>query len=317
MKVATILLPAMCAGIIASAAQADTTVFYTDFESGIPAEFNAPGSILDGVQGYAGLGPAGNQFGGSFLRYTSVPLYDTQLTVTGLPAHDHLSLGFLAAIIDSWDGTELFQVEIDGTTVFSHWFQLATGDMSDYVAPPGGLLSSGTNLGFSGCCYYNRDRAYNMGVDPVFTVAHTASSVTIVWRISAISGPAADQWQGGDDESWAVDNVRVSVSSTASGVGDTPGIPASLTLLPNLPNPFSGVTTFRAALPAGTAGVHVEVYDASGRRVNARAFSLSSGWQEMAFDGRDALGNLLPSGVYFYRLSAGSVSRTQKFVIIR
>jgi hypothetical protein len=215
---------------VASVAKADTTVFFTDFESGLPAQMTAPGAVLDGVQGYAGLGQVGNQFGGNFLHYTSVPLFDTQLTITGLPAHDHLKLGFLLAVIDSWDGTELMQIAIDGNTLFSHWFQLALGDASDYVAPAGGLLSSGTNLGFTGGGYYNHDRAYDLSVDPTLEIPHTASSVTIVWRISAISGPAADQWQGGTDESWAIDNVKVSVYSAATGVGDTPGMPATLRL---------------------------------------------------------------------------------------
>src|SRR5688572_6113487 len=104
-------------------ARADTTVFTTNFESGLPAEFSAAGCVIEGVQGYSGLGPVGNQFGGSFLRYTSVPLHDTQLTITGLPAHDTLNLDFLLAVIDSWDGTELLIITVDGVTVFSHWFQ--------------------------------------------------------------------------------------------------------------------------------------------------------------------------------------------------
>src|SRR2546426_1151685 len=74
-------------------------VFTTDFGSGLPSEFSAPGAVLDGVQGYAGLGPAGRQFGGTFLRYTSVPIYPTTLIVRNLPAHDHLSVKFLLAII--------------------------------------------------------------------------------------------------------------------------------------------------------------------------------------------------------------------------
>jgi hypothetical protein len=224
-------------------------------------------------------------------------------------------LAFLAAIIDSWDGTELFKVSIDGTEVFSHWFQLATGDASDYVAPVGGLLSSGTNLGFTGGGFYDHDRAYNMGVDPVFTVAHTASTVTIVWKISAISGPAADQWQGGTDESWALDNVKVSVSSTTTGVGDTPDASA-ITLLPNSPNPFGDVTTFRVNTP-GAGSARVEVFDVAGRRVAEHVVPATGGMQDLSFDGRDAKGNLLPSGVYFYRLTAGTQSRTQKFVIMR
>jgi len=311
MKLAALL--ALILAIPCSAAATD--VFYTDFGSGIPPEFTAPGSIIDGVQGYAGLGPVGNQFGGSFLRYTSVPLYDTQLTISGLPAHDHLTLSFLLALIDSWDGTELIQVAIDGATLFSHSFQLATGDASSYVAPPGGLLSSGVNLGFSNGGYYFRDRAYNMGVEPAFTIPHTASTVTIVWRLSAISGPAAAQWQGGTDESWAIDNVRVSVSLLPTGVGGS-GVPASLTLLPNNPNPFSGVTTFSTSSPAG-GSARVEVYDVSGRRVFASDVALQAGWQGVSFDGRDHAGRALPSGVYFYRLQSGGVAETQKFVIAR
>jgi len=311
------LLLFTCLAALVPAAWADTTVFYTDFESGLPTEMTAPGSVIESVQGYAGLGPAGNQFGGSFLRYTSVPLYDTQLTLTGLPAHDHLTLAFLAAMIDSWDGTELFQVLIDGNLVFSPWFQLATGDASDYVAPAGGLLSSGTSLGFSSGAYYNRDRAYNMGVDSVFTVAHTASTVNIAWRISAISGPAANQWQGGSDESWAIDNLSVSTSSTLSGVGDTPALVSPLTLLPNVPNPFSDVTNFRASSRSGEASARFEVFDIKGRRVTDRMIAWTSGWQDITFDGRDTNGTLLPSGVYFGRLTMGGTSRTQKFVIAR
>jgi hypothetical protein len=293
---------------------ADTTVFFTDFESGLPAELSATGCILDGVQGYAGLGPVGSQFGGQFLRYTSVPLYDTQVTLTNLPAHDHLKLSFLLAVIDSWDGTELLKVSIDGTEVFSHWFQLALGDASSYVDPPGGLLSSGVNLGFSNGSYYFRDRAYNMDVDPIFEIPHTASSVTIVWQLGAISGPAANQWQGGGDESWAIDNVRVSVSSDATGVGDTPA--GSFTLTPNHPNPFSTETTFRALTPAaGTA--HIDVFDVTGRRVAGHAVALRAGLQDLTFDGRDNSGRLLPAGVYFYRIEIAGVARTQKFVIAR
>ena len=315
MKLTPVLLAMLFLMGVVSTASADTTVFYTDFESGIPAQISAPGCITDGVQGYAGLGPVGNQFSGSFLRYTDVTLHNTTLTLTGLPTHDHLSLAFLAAIIDSWDGTELYQVSIDGNMVFSHWFQLALGDNSDYVAPAGGLLSSGTDLGFTGGGYYWHDRAYNLGVDPVFTVPHTASTVTIVWSLSAVSGPAANQWQGGGDESWAIDNVKVSISPTVSGVGDTPSA-ASISLSPNTPNPFSGVTTFRLNTPTG-GSAHVAVFDISGRKVSEKVIPASAGMQDLYFDGRDTKGNLLPSGVYFYRLTVGTQSRTQKFVIMR
>jgi hypothetical protein len=211
------LLPAAAISVacmLASPVLAATTVFSTDFSADLPAEFAAPGAVIEPVQGYEGLGPVGNQFAGGFLRYSSSDVLETTLTLTGLPAHDRLSLAFLLAVIDSWDGTELLEVTVDGHLLFSHWFQLALGDDSSYTAPPGGLLSSGSDLGFSGGGFYDHDRAYDMSLEPAFkTVVHTADTATITWSLGATSGGAAQNWQGGADESWAIDNVVVKVDT--------------------------------------------------------------------------------------------------------
>ena len=191
------------------------TVFATGFEAGgLPFQFFASGASIQGTSGYAALGTAGNQFGNSMLRYDANYLIDTTLTITDLPPHDTLTLGFLLAIIDSWDGTELFQVLVDDNLLFSHTFNLAGADTSDYTPPDGGLLSSGTNLGFTSGTYHDHDRAYDMSLEPAFIgIPHTASSVTIAWRVIANEGSTAETWQGGFDESWGIDNVVVSVES--------------------------------------------------------------------------------------------------------
>ena len=93
------------------------------------------------MQGYAGLGPAGRQFNGQFLRYAAVTITPTTLTVRNLPPHTSVSVKFLLALIDSWDGAELMQISVDGVTKFNHWFQLALGDTTDYTpAPPGSAM---------------------------------------------------------------------------------------------------------------------------------------------------------------------------------
>ena len=288
---------------------APVVVFSTDFESGIPAEFSAPGCELDGVQGYAGLGPPGRQFGGVFLRYTSVPIHPTTLTVRNLPPHDHLSLKFLLAVIDSWDGTELMQVFVDDSLRFNNWFQLATGDTTSYhPAPPGAILSMGTNLGFSGCCYYNRDRAYDLGVEPAFLeIPHVADSVVVTWAISAVSGPAADQWQGGDDESWAIDAVSVEVSSQTSGVPAGPG--ADGLSVCAMPNPMVGGAP-RLRLTLAAAGrARVELLDLSGRRVAVRVVDATAPGERVV--DLAARGRLVP-GLYFARVTQGSHERTAR-----
>jgi len=188
----------------------DTVVFQTDFESGLPPELSAPGAALEGVQGYAGLGTVERRFEGNFLRYSAEPILPTTLVLTGLPPHESVGVGFLLAVIDSWDGAELFQVRVDGQLLFSHWFQLATGDSSSYDAPPGALLSSGSDLGFSGGSFFNRDRAYDLAVDPAFrSIPHTGSTLTVEWTLDAISGGGAQNWQAGADESWAIDELSV------------------------------------------------------------------------------------------------------------
>ena len=306
---ALVLLSAL--GLAAPAAA--TTVFSTDFGSGIPPEFSAPGSQLDGVQGYSGLGPAGRQFGGLFLRYTSVPIFPTKLTVRNLPAHDHVSVKFLMGIIDSWDGTELMQIRVDGALLFNHWFQLATGDSSDYYPPPpGALLSKGTDLGFSGCCYYNRDRAYDLGAEPAFQdIPHTADSVVVEWTISAISGPAADQWQGGGDESWAIDGVEVDVATLNVGVGDA--APAGGRVFFAAPNPsHDGTAAVTFAL--GSAGpARLELVDLAGRTVTAREVGiLGVGVHQVTL----SAGRRLAAGVYFARLTTGRDVRTTRVAIV-
>lgn len=195
-------------------------VFNSDFSTEIPANMGGPVG-LTGVQGWNGLGPAGNQFGDQMLRNaaTGNPQPATFLTLSALPQHDFVRIGVLLALIDSWDGLDnangpdALTVVIDGQPVFSQVFACA-GGVSDYTPPPGVLLSSGTNLGFRNELYFDRDQALNLAADPALAaIPHTAATLTLQMFAS---GP---HWQGSNDESWAIDNLRVSVLSCAL-IGD-------------------------------------------------------------------------------------------------
>lgn len=301
---------------LAAAAHAQV-VFSTDFNGAMPAELTAQGCQLEPVQGYANLGAPGNQFGGNLLRYHAQTLYDTTLDLTGLPAHATVSLGFLLAVIDSWDGTELFEVLVDGQTVFSNWFQLATGDASSYVAPTGGLLSSGTNRGWSSGSYYNHDRAYDLSLEPAFqNIPHSASTLTVTIRMGAVSGGAAQNWQGEMDESWGIDNLTVTLGSGASAAPlPTAG---AARLLGNAPNPFNPSTTIAYELPAAGAAVRLVIYDLAGRQVRTLVDGDQAGGRQFArWDGRDDAGQGVPAGVYLYRVSASGDELVGKMVLVK
>lgn len=201
-------------GLAGAAAAASTQVFATDFEApAVPAALAAGTATLTGVQGFAGLGATGNQFAGSFLRSASGNR--VTLTLTGLAAHDSLSLSFLFAAIDSLDGTGSFpagdflNVRLDGVSIFRESFANALeSQIQSYVAPPGGQLARRVELGFQAGGYY-LDSAYDMGVDPRFqNLAHSASTAEISFEIEG-SGV-----QDLSDESWALDNLRVSIASS-------------------------------------------------------------------------------------------------------
>jgi hypothetical protein len=96
-----------------------------------------------------------------------------------------------------------------------------------------------------------------------------------------------------------------------------PAAPPPLRLLGNHPDPFSSTTTFAYDL-RDPMRVELVIHDVRGRRV-ARFVRPrgESGRQAIVWRGRDGLGQELPSGVYFYRITAGGTSKVGKAVLLR
>jgi len=202
---------ALAAGLAISSASGQTVVLSTGFNGILLAPIEPGVATLTGVQQYAGLGPVDNQFGGNFLRSPTGNV--VTITLTGLPAHSAISIDFLFAAIDSLDGTgsypegDFLRVNVDGNTIFRESFANATAQQDQsYVPAPNVQLARRIDLGFSGPGSYYTDSAYNMYNEPRFhNIAHTASSVTISFLME---GPGI---QSLEDESWAMDNLRITV----------------------------------------------------------------------------------------------------------
>ena len=99
-------------------------------------------------------------------------------------------------------------------------------------------------------------------------------------------------------------------------------IPQETVLLSNYPNPFNPETWIPYHL-ANAADVRLTIYDKQGGVV--RQFDLGhqlAGYyadriKAIYWDGRNALGEQVASGVYFYHLSAGDYSATRRMVILK
>ncbi len=112
------------------------------------------------------------------------------------------------------------------------------------------------------------------------------------------------------------DSNEAMISAVTTDVEDSPTIRA-LTVLANVPNPFSATTELHIGLPSAS-DVTLEVYDVGGRRVARQNFAgIAAGVQRVVLHARDEAGKPLPSGVYFCRVSASGTSTTRKLVVYR
>lgn len=85
------------------------------------------------------------------------------------------------------------------------------------------------------------------------------------------------------------------------GVGES-GAPLPLTVLRSFPEPFSTKVCLELQL-SQSSYVELTLLDPAGRRIDRLLGGrLPAGRQTVAWDGRDAAGRYLSSGVYFYRL---------------
>lgn len=85
----------------------------------------------------------------------------------------------------------------------------------------------------------------------------------------------------------------------------------------NYPNPFNPATTIEYTL-SERADVALAVYDAQGRRVvDLERGVRGAGTHHASWDGRDANGERVASGIYFYRLTSGTRTLTKKLVLVK
>jgi uncharacterized membrane protein len=82
------------------------------------------------------------------------------------------------------------------------------------------------------------------------------------------------------------------------------------------PNPSPGRTRFAIDAPAGD-DVTATVFDATGRRVRRILAGPIDRNAELSWDGRDADGANVASGVYYLRIDGATVRATGKFVVVR
>ncbi len=163
------------------------------------------------------------------------------------------------------------------------------------------------------------DRATSFGGSVLIQASGTAHYGN--FRFGDYSGACIDPLQNGN--AWVV-SMRNNNSNWGTGIGyvstaaisgisnENELIPAKYTLSQNYPNPFNPTTMISFGLPKSEQ-VIIKVYNSLGKEVATLInTNLQAGNYKVDFDGSS-----LTSGIYFYKMTAGTTSLSKKMLLIK
>jgi len=153
---------------------------------------------------------------------------------------------------------------------------------------------------------------------------HTSTSDTRIWS-SGLLAPSQSylrQFTTPGTFSYAC-SVHVFMTGVivvkATSVGDenSAGVPKHYILNQNFPNPFNSSTRISFYLPK-SGNVKLEVYNILGQKIRTLLEKFEEpGAKTIFWDGTDDRGLNVPTGIYFYRLTAQDFVDTKKMVYLK
>jgi hypothetical protein len=206
--------------------------------------------------------------------------------VSVLVGHDaELSFQHICIVEDQWDSGRVEVTADDGET----WDELARYDEGDH---PEWLDGVAENTDWK--------------LETLSLADYEGKIIRVRFRL--VSNGTVQR------DGWYVDDISI----TSAGLPTTT-LPLSrlvYDLKPNSPNPFNPSTIIEYSLPQPET-VDLSVYDLRGRRVRTLVQRrVEAGVHRATWQGHDDHGKRVGSGVYFYKLKAGSYEKTRKLVLV-
>jgi hypothetical protein len=212
----------------------------------------------------------------------------------------------LTAFPNGTNGINLFAGTLKGvylsTNNGSSWTAAGLINYSVY-----GLAVSDTNLfalkgsgvGFNGCVYLSTDKG---------TTWTDVNSGLLNTTVNTLAVSEGYLFAGADGSSvW-----RRPLSDMITSVGSEALFPVEFILEQNYPNPFNPSTKVRYSVP-NSSQVTLKIFNTLGEEIAILINEEKpAGTYELTWNAEN-----LPSGIYFYRIQAGSFVQTKKMILMK
>jgi serine protease len=170
---------------------------------------------------------------------------------------------------------------LEGVTVYGHWYG-ATSDVDQCIT------------GADGTCEVASNRVKNPSQNFCFQV-DSLKKANFYW----------------DDTKGVTYNCISPTGKLAAR------IPKEFALSQNYPNPFNLETQFTLSLPAESK-VSFVIYNVAGQKVKTLVDGyMNAGTHTLIWDGTNEYGNVVSSGIYFYKVVAGDIVTTKKMILMK
>jgi hypothetical protein len=232
------------------------------------------------------------------VSYIGIPVYPDLINFSAIP--NSRTEGLYLTARDWWDFqlSEVKAPSLDGIYVPEHPNTVYLSTIFDwYMTIPEGL--TGYKLYRNGVLY--------LEYGPAFSAEWTDSPQpqgTYTYYATAMFGTTESE----------PSNSFVHITTPNP---ENPPAAIEIALLGNYPNPFNPSTSISFQLKEA-GPVRMDIYNQKGQLLRTLLNATKApGLHSVTWDGRDAAGNPSASGIYLYRLSAGSYTSTRKMLMLK
>ncbi len=227
--------------------------------------------------------------------------------------HDIIAQKYSLAGVPQWGNLGYYVVQKDSTQSSPHLARFSSGGM---VIAWTEYLSIESDIYYK---YINADGSFvgSEGGDVLCDAGKAQYDPKVVTIGEDAYAIWADGRSSGKTEILGLYAQRL--NNEASAISDPHAPPnSSFNLLQNYPNPFNPSTNISFQIKDSGAPYNLSVYNLKGQLVKTLADGfLAQGSHTFTWDGTDAKGSPIASGIYYYRLSDGQSSQTKRMVLMK